>query len=391
MDLAMADTDYNAVAAEQQHLLQVYSQFAFEPVAANGVTIKCRDGKTLLDLYGGHAVAALGYSHPDVIAALNKQASTLFFQSNAVAMEVRAQAADKLINFAPGDLNKVFFVNSGAEANENALRIALKKTGRKKVIALEHGFHGRTAAAAAVTWGSAGKWYGFPNTPFDVQFVPRDDKDAAAGAIDDQTGAVILELVQGVAGAYALDSEFVAAVAAACKQKGALLIVDEVQTGIGRCGEMFAAEIFKLQPDILTTAKALGAGFPCGTILMTDEVASCLGNGDLGTTFGGGPLACAIISAVLDVIQRDGLLANVRRLSQRIKQECIIGPVSDISGAGFLLGLRCPGGALPVRKALLEKGILTGSSSDSEVMRLLPPLVLGDEHIDQLVAALNKL
>lgn len=391
MDIAMADANYNAVAAEQEHLLQVYSQFAFEPVAAAGVHIKCRDGATLLDLYGGHAVAALGYSHPDVVAALNEQARTLFFQSNAVAMEVRAKAADKLIENAPGELNQVFFVNSGAEANENALRIALKKTGRKKIIALQHGFHGRTAAAAAVTWGAAGKWYGFPNTPFDVEFVPRDDADAAVGAINEQVGAVILELVQGVAGAYDLDPAFVAAIAEACERSGALLIIDEVQTGIGRCGEIFAAQVYKVKPDILTTAKALGAGFPCGTVLMTDDVAACLGNGDLGTTFGGGPMACAIIATVLDVIQRDQLLANVRRLSQRIRQECIVGPVTEISGAGFLLGLHCEGGALPVRKALLENGILTGSSNDSDVMRLLPPLVLGDEHVDQLVAALNSL
>ena len=170
-----------------------------------------------------------------------------------------------------------------------------------------------------------------------------------------------------------------------------MLIIDEVQTGIGRCGEMFAADVYKVQPDILTTAKALGAGFPCGTVLMTDEVAECLSNGDLGTTFGGGPLACAIISTVLDVIQRDELLANVRRLSQRIIEECIVGPITEVSGAGFLLGLRCQGGALAVRKALLEKGILTGSSNDAEIMRLLPPLVLGDEHIDELVAALQTL
>ncbi len=173
-----------------------------------------------------------------------------------------------------------------------------------------------------------------------------------------------------------------------------LKLFDHVQQndfGVGRCGTAFAIDAYGVQPDLLTTAKALGTGFPVGTVLMTEAVASCLSNGDLGTTFGGGPLACAMVATVIDVIQRDKLLDNVQRLSQRIKQECVIGPVSEISGTGFLLGLRCPGGALPVRKALLEKGILTGLSNDPEVMRLLPPLILADEHVDELIAALHSL
>jgi acetylornithine/succinyldiaminopimelate/putrescine aminotransferase len=387
----MADSNYNALVAEQQHLLQVYAQFDFEPVSAAGVHITCRDGRTLLDLYGGHAVASLGYSHPDVVAAITRQSGQLFFQSNAVALEVRAQAADKLAAIAPAGLSRVFFVNSGAEANENALRVAFKKTGRKKIVALEQGFHGRTAAAGAVTWGAAEKWYGFPRSPFDVEFIARDDIDGATAAIDGDTAAVIVELVQGIAGAYDLKPEFVTAVRAACDSSGALLIIDEVQTGVGRCGEAFAADVYAVRPDILTTAKALGTGFPCGTVLMTEDVAGCLRVGDLGTTFGGGPLACALIATVLDVIERDELLANVRRLSKRIKTECVSGPVTEISGKGFLLGLRCAGGAKPVRDALLSKGILTGSSNDPEVMRLLPPLVLADEHVDELVTALGGL
>jgi acetylornithine/succinyldiaminopimelate/putrescine aminotransferase len=387
----MSHSTYNAGAAEQQHLLQVYAQFDFEPVSAFGVHITCRDGRTLLDLYGGHAVSALGYSHPDIVAAITNQAKKLFFQSNAVPLEVRAEAAAKLVAFAPAGLNRVFFVNSGAEANENALRIAFKKTGRSKVVALEQGFHGRTAAAGAVTWGAADKWYGFPNTPFNVDFIARDDIAAAAAAIDKDTAAVIVELVQGIAGAYDLDRAFVTAIKEACDRSGALLIIDEVQTGIGRCGEAFAADVYSLQPDILTTAKALGTGFPCGSVLMTEVVASCMNVGDLGTTFGGGPLACGLITTVLDVINRDGLLANVRKLSARIKEECITGPVTEISGCGFLLGLRCAGGAKPVRDALLAKGILVGSSNDPDVLRLLPPLVLGDEHVDELVAVLGNL
>jgi acetylornithine/succinyldiaminopimelate/putrescine aminotransferase len=387
----MTDLTYNAKQAEQHHLLQVYAQADFEPVSASGVEVTCRDGRKLLDLYGGHAVASLGYSHPDVVAALTEQASRLFFQSNAVPLAVRAEAADKLIALAPAGLNRVFFVNSGAEANENALRIALKKTGRSKIVALEHGFHGRTAAASAATWGAAGKWYGFPRTPFDVEFVSRDIPEKATAAIDGNTAAVILELVQGIAGAFDLDPDFVNAVAAACKRHGALLIIDEVQTGVGRCGAGFAAQVYKIQPDILTTAKALATGFPCGTVLVTEEVAACLHNGDLGTTFGGGPLACKLIATVIDVIHRDKLIENVQRLSARIKKECLAGPVTEVSGKGFLLGLRCAGGAGRVRELLLKQGILTGSSNDPDVLRLLPPLVLQDKHVDQLAGALSNL
>lgn len=384
----MNNSNYNAKQAEQAHLLQVYAQSDFEPVSASGITITCRDGRQLLDFYGGHAVASLGYAHPDAVRAISQQAEKLFFQSNAVPLEARAQAGDKLAAFS--GMDRVFLCNSGAEANENALRIALRKTGRGKVLALEHGFHGRTAAAGAVTWKSD-KWYGFPQKPFDVGFMPRDDTAAATAMIDNTVAAVILEPVQGIAGAVALDKGFVTAVAAACKQAGALLIADEVQCGVGRCGTAFAIHWYGVQPDILTTAKALGGGFPVGAVMLSEDVASVLGNGDLGTTFGGGPLACALVNTVLDVIDRDNLLANVNELAARIWRECRIGPVTEISGAGFLLGLRCAGGAAPVRARLLEAGILTGSSNDPEVMRLLPPLTLTHEHVDALVAALEQL
>lgn len=384
----MTSQPYNARVAEQQHLLQVYGQFDFEPVRAEGVHITCRDGTRLLDLYGGHAVASLGYAHPDVLQALERQAKQLFFQSNAVALEVRAAAAEKLAAVSPVNLNKVFLVNSGAEANENALRIAFKQTGRNKVLAVEHGFHGRTAAAGAVTWGAAEKWYAFPRTPFDVAFIPRDDSDAAAKMIDGDTAAVIIELVQGIAGAYDLTPTFVAAIADACHKTGALLIVDEVQTGVGRTSEYFATDLYGLQPDLLTTAKALGGGFPCGAVMLTDELAAGMDKGSLGTTFGGGPLACTMIQTVLDVIKRDDLLANVRKLSARLQTECLTGPVNKVSGKGFLLGLHCPGGARPARDALLEQGILVGMSDDPDVLRLLPPLVLNDEHVDELITAL---
>jgi len=378
-----------AQLAEAEHLLQVYGQWGFEPVSASGVHIQCKD-RELLDLYGGHAVAALGYSHPALVAALNEQAQTLFFQSNAVALEVRAEAAAKLAAFAPDGLNRVFLVNSGAEANENALRLAFKKTGRNKVVAIEKGFHGRTAAAGACTWG-AEKWYAFPSTPFAVDFIPRNDVQAVADHIDTDTAAVIVELVQGVAGAFDLDPAFVSAIASQCEAAGAVLIIDEVQTGIGRCGKAFATELYDLAPDIITTAKSLGGGFPVGAVIVTDAIAAVAQNGDLGTTFGGGPLACAMISAVIDTIESDNLLENVCEQSRYLRDNCPVGPVTGVQGHGFLTGLICDRPAKEVSAALLEKNILVGGSSDPNVIRLLPPLTLQREHVQQLLDALEEI
>lgn len=376
--------------AEARHLLQVYGQLPLEITSAQGVYLHAGK-RRVIDFYGGHAVAALGYAHPDLLAALEKQAKTMYFQSNAVALEVRAQAGDALAAFAPAGLDRVFFVNSGAEANENALRVACRATGRSRVLAIEHGFHGRTAAAAAVTWGAAKSWYGFPRTPFDVDFIPRDDTARAEEMINGDTAAVIVELVQGLAGAYDLDSGFVLTIAEACHRVGALLIIDEVQSGVGRTGAPFAANLYGITPDMLTTAKALGGGFPCSALLMTEALAGTLKSGDLGTTFGGGPMACALISTVIGVIRRDRLMDNVRQLSAEIRKSALIGPVEGIQGRGFLLGLRCRQPARDVQAALLERDVLVGTSSDPKVVRLLPPLTLEKQHVDKLINALSDI
>ncbi len=380
----------NARQHEAQHLLQVYGQLAIEPTGAHGVHLLC-DDREILDLYGGHAVAALGYGHPAMLEALNAQAKSMFFQSNAVALEVRARAADALADFAPAGLDYVFFTNSGSEANENALRIACRLTGRAQIIALEHSFHGRTAAAGAATWGAREKWYGFPDTPFEAKFVPRDQISAMTDAVSGNTAAVIIELVQGLAGAYDLDLDFVQQTAQLCRDNGALLIVDEVQTGMGRCGQPFAADIYKVAPDILTMAKSIAGGFPCGALIVGDEIAKSLGPGDLGSTFGGGPIACALVETVVDVIQKENLMDNVRQLSRIITDACPIGPVESVQGKGFLLGLRCRRSASDIQKELLAKNILVGNSADPNVLRLLPPLILQEKHIQTLIDTLSEL
>lgn len=379
-----------APQARGAHLDEVYPTLPFTPVKGSGAWLEDADGRKVLDFYGGHAVAALGYGHPRLTEAICRQASKLHFQSNVLPLAVRDEAADKLARFAPSGLDRVFFVNSGAEANENALRLALTVTRRSKVIAVEHGFHGRTAAAGAATWG-ARKWYGFPRTAFDVVFVPRDDVAAIHAAVDDKTAAVIVEPVQGLAGAYDLSIDFLRAARQACDRNDALLILDEVQTGVGRLGAPFGADLYRVQPDLLTAAKGVAGGFPCGAVLMTPTIASNVAPGQLGTTFGGGPLACAAIAATIDAIEEERLIDNVKSLSALIREDCVVGPVHGVQGQGFLLGLKTTPPAAKVRDALLERNILTGTSTDPHVLRLLPPLILERGHVEMLASALKEL
>ena len=377
----------DARAREAATTIQVYGQLPFVPDHASGCEIITGDGRRILDLYGGHAVAALGYGHPRLVAAIREQAESLLFQSNAVALEIRARAAEQLVAIAPASLERVFFVNSGAEANENALRMACAVTGRRKVLAITHGFHGRTAAAGAVTWNSD-KWYGFPQKPFEVGFIPRDDCDAAEAMIGPDVAAVIVEPVQGVAGAVDLSRAFLQTLRRASERHGALLIADEVQSGMGRSGQFFAVQAYGIEPDLLTSAKSLGGGVPCAAVLSRGDIAQRFGPGDLGTTFGGSPLAAAAIDAVISAIGDEDLLANVREREQQIRDRCVTGPVVRIQGKGLLLGLVCKRRAVEVRDELLDRGILTGTSADPSVIRILAPLVINEEHVDQLARAL---
>jgi acetylornithine/succinyldiaminopimelate/putrescine aminotransferase len=377
--------------ASFDHLAPVYAQFPLEVSDAAGVYLHTPDGRKVLDLYGGHAVAALGYGHPRWLEALAAQARALCFQSNAVPLDVRRRAATKLARFCGLGLDTVFFVNSGAEANENALKLACKMTGGTHVVAVEGGFHGRTAAAGAVTWGADKKWYGFARKPFDVTFIKVTDIARLGTIVDDRTAAVIVEPVQGVAGAVDLPKEFLQALRDRCSENGSILIFDEVQCGVGRTGHPFAANMYGITPDIITTAKALGAGFPVSAMLVADHVAARLETNALGTTFGGGPIACALVEAVLDVIESERLLENVRRRSAEIRERCAVGPVVGIQGAGLLLGLRTSHPAKEVQAELLERDILTGTSADPQVLRILAPFVLQSEHVEQLRDALLRI
>ena len=385
---AIHDTTHDA----HDPLAPVFAQYPLPVVRGEGVWLFTADGRRVLDLYGGHAVAALGYGHAGWTKALSDQAKSMNFQSNAVPMDVRVRAANKLIKFSKLPVESVFFVNSGAEANENALKMAFTMNpGRTEVVALEQSFHGRTAAAGALTWGAAKKWYGFPRTPFDVKFIPRRDA-AALAQITTATAAVMVEPIQGVGGAFDLGADYLKALRKRCDETGAVLIFDEVQCGFGRCGEPFAANLYGVLPDMITSAKALGNGFPCSALLMMKKAADAVKLDALGTTFGGGPMADAAIEATIDAIESEDMLANVRRVSAYIRKTCIVGPITGHQGAGFLTGLISKVPAAQLQKALMnEHNILAGTSGDPNVLRLLPPFILKEAEVDLLAAALAKL
>jgi len=374
------------------HLAPVFAQYPVDVVSGEGVWLLTRGGERVLDLYGGHAVAALGYAHPGWTRALTEQAKTCNFQSNAVPMDVRTRAADRLVAFAGNGFDRVFFVNSGAEANENALKMAFRiNPKRTHIAALEYSFHGRTAAAGALTWGAAQKWYALPRTPFDVSFMPRKDIDAIAKHVTENTAAVIIEPVQGLAGAFDFGKDYLAALRKRCDETGALLIFDEVQCGTGRIGQPFAANLYGVKPDMITAAKALGNGFPCAALLTSPRVSAAIKLDSLGTTYGGGPMACAAIEACIDAIESGNLLANVRKVSDYIRKTCIVGPVTGVQGEGFLLGLRTTKPAKEIHAELLEVGILAGTATDPNILRLLPPFILEEQHVDMLADALSHL
>lgn len=368
----------------------VYSRSATRIESAHGYKVVDENGRQFIDFYGGHAVALLGYQNQGLLKALSDQATQLFFQSNSVNLRIREAACASLIEVAPPGLNRVFLVNSGAEANENALRLACRVTRRRVIVALEGAFHGRTAACAAVTDHSE-SWYGFPNQPFDVIKIPVEDVEALRSVMTEEVAAFIFEPVQGVAGAVTVSDHFLQEARKLCTEMGALMIADEVQTGMGRTGKVFAVEHARIVPDLLTVAKGLAAGFPAGALLAPSKWADDLPPGALGTTFGGGPMACALILEVLKQVQEPSLLSNVTRLSQRLQTETLSGPVRGVSGRGFLLGLHVNRPASEVLDELREHGIIAGDAKNKNVVRLLPPLILDDEAVDTLASALREI
>lgn len=380
----------NLIDLEEQYQVATYKKFPFVIERGQDVWVYTSTGERYLDLYGGHAVVSTGHSHPRVVQAITNQAGRLIFYSNLVYNDARASAAKKLVETAPEPLTKTFFVNSGTEANENAMKIARMLTGRTKIISFEGGFHGRTPGSVSAT-GLAK--YRENVSPLLEGHVYADFGSVASveTLLDEETAAVILEPIQSMGGVRMAEPGFYQALREMCDQAGAMLIYDEVQTGMGRTGEFFFAGRFGVVPDLVSLAKGIASGVPMGAVLMTDAIAGEIRIGDLGTTFGGGPLASAALVATIDVIRDERLLENVRENSQYLFAEISkLAIVEEVRGLGYLIGIKFPGEtAKSVQQALLEKKIITGLSDDPSVLRLLPPLTLRRPEIDLFLDELS--
>ncbi len=380
--------------SEERYQLATYKKMPIVAERGEGVWLYTSEGEKYLDLYGGHAVAGTGHSHPHVVAAIQKQAEKLLFYSNLVYSEARALAAEKLISIAPSELTKAFFCNSGTEANENAMRMARMTTGHENIISFSGGFHGRTADAISATFLGKYRELGKPNVPghLEAEFGNIESVRALA---DKTVAAIMLEPIQSMAGVRTADPEFYRALRELCDERRIVLIYDEVQTGVGRTGEWFFSGSEAgagIVPDIITLAKALGSGIPVGACLVTEKISANIRENDLGTTFGGGMIAMAAVTATLEAIENDRMLDNVRTVEGYLRHSLEKVPrIVSVRGRGFLLGLEFHDKAAPIHKALLERKIITGTSSDPNVLRLLPPLCLKRKEVDLLVGALKML
>lgn len=376
-------------ALEDSYVLPTYEKFPFVLERGEGCWVWDEAGVKYLDLYGGHAVAALGHSPKEVADALTAQSGKLLFYSNLVYVRARAEAAKALVEFCGEAGSQVFFCNSGAEANENAMRIARSVTGRAKIIAAEGGFHGRTAGAISVTGTKYRK--GLAGLGADVVHVPFGDLAAAEAALGPDAAAFLLEPIQSVQGVITATTEYLRGLRALCEKSGALLIFDEVQTGIGRVGARSARHAWSVRPHLQTFAKALASGVPTGAVLVVPEVSKKVKPGELGSTFGGGPLACAALSATLNAVSQRKLWENAAAMETLIRATFQFPQILEIRGKGLLLGLVLDRPSKASRKALLDRRILVGGADDPNVIRLLPPLTVGPMEIGLLRDALSEI
>ena len=368
-------------------LFDVYPLYPIEPVRALGAKLWDKEGKEYLDLYGGHAVISIGHTHPHYVKRITDQLSKIGFYSNAVQNSLQEELAEAMGRISGYYDYQFFMCSSGAEANENALKLASFHTGNRKIIAVENAFHGRTSGAVAATHNP--KIVAPFNNGHDVVFVPMNDLDALTEAFDDEVAGVIIEGIQGVAGLYTPNDAFLAKARELCDNYEAVLILDEVQSGAGRTGKFFAHQHSIIRPDIITMAKGMGNGFPVGCVLIAPEIEPW--HGMLGTTFGGNHLACAASLAVLEVIEEEHLLKNAAEMGAYLEAELRkIQAVKEVRGKGLMIGAEFNFDVAALRKALIfQHGIFTGSASNKNTIRLLPPLNISKAELDQFLAALS--
>ena len=369
-------------------LFEVYPLYDVTPVSAKGIEVIDDQGKTYLDFYGGHAVISIGHGHPHYVARLQNQLEKISFYSNAIKNPLQVELSEKLGRLANCESYQLFLCNSGAEANENALKVASFHTNKAKVIAFKNSFHGRTSAAVATTDNP--KINAPINKQQQVDFLPLNDFEIFEKTINQGSYcAVILEAIQGVGGLDEPSTSFYQFVAQKCKELGVVLIADEVQSGFGRSGQFFAFQHHEIQPDIISIAKGMGNGFPVGGILIHESFAPSFGM--LGTTFGGNHLACAATLAVLEVLERENLLLNASKQEAYFKAQAANLPaIKKVKGRGLMLGLEFDFEVAELRKKLIYKQhMFTGGSSNKKLLRFLPALNITQTQIDHFFDGLK--
>ncbi|MBI4670991.1 MAG: acetylornithine/succinylornithine family transaminase [Chloroflexi bacterium] len=380
------------IETESKYTSGVYSKRPAAIVRGQGARLWDSDGKPYIDCVGGQGSANVGHSNPAVVQAIAEQAARLMVATEVFYNDQRAMLEEKLVRVAPpqANVNRVFLCNSGAEANEGAIKFARYHTGRKEIVATMRGFHGRTFGALSATWEPK---YREPFEPLVPGFkhIPYDNLDKAAQAIDKNTAAVILEIVQGEGGVRPGSKAFIEGITKLAHERGALVILDEIQTGFGRTGKMFAAEHYDIAPDLISVAKSIAGGLPMGAILISERIRK-LEPQTHGSTFGGNPLVCAAANATIDYLREHQLPARAAELGEyalgRLKR--IESPlIRDVRGSGLLLGVELKIKVTPVLQALMERGVLALPAGPN-VLRLLPPLVIEKEDLDAAIDEIER-
>jgi len=381
----------HTIASESRHTSGVYAKRELTIVQGRGVRLWDDQGKVYIDCVGAQGVANVGHALPAVLETITKQASELISCPEMFYNPVRAALSNRLTEIAPGEMQRVFLCNSGTEAVEAAFKFARFTTGRRKIIAAMRGFHGRTMGALSATWNKKYRKPFMPLVP-DFVHVPYNIFERLETAIDENSAAVILEVVQGEGGVHPGAAEYLQGAQALCKERGALLIIDEIQTGFGRTGKMFACEHYRLEPDLLCLAKSIGRGIPMGAVLLGDRVGK-LSTGVHGSTFGGNPLAAASALTVIDIIESERLSENAADLGtyalSKIKE--IQSPlIRDVRGMGLMIGVEIKQKVAPFLQAMMERGVLA-QAAGLTVIRLLPPLIISKGEMDCVISVLDEI
>jgi acetylornithine/N-succinyldiaminopimelate aminotransferase len=371
-------------------LFDVYPLYDIEPVRGRGAYVYDAKGIEYLDFYGGHAVISIGHAHPHYVQRITKQVQKIGFYSNSVQNSLQRELADKLGSLSGCDDYQLFLINSGAEANENAIKLASFQNGRKKVLSFRKSFHGRTSAAANVT--DDPKIKSEINKTFEVEFCDLNDGETAERLLASKEFAcAIVEGIQGIGGMHMPSADFLQRLQSACRASGSLLILDEIQSGYGRSGKFFAFQHHEgIHPDLITMAKGMGNGFPIGGVLIHPSIKPKTGM--LGTTFGGSHLACAAALAVLEVLEEDDLIRHAAMVGEYLMAEMTgIQEVKEVRGKGLMVGVEFENTISELRKSLVfQERVFTGSSSDPNVLRLLPPLNITTDQVDQLTEKMRS-